>query len=216
MMRVVSVLIAAIVLAIAAPAEAASFACGTARSKLETLVCDDAVLSRQDEAVAAAYRDAVQAWGGRIAEHVRMVQRDWQQQSGDCVDGLRPVVCLRARYAAREAVLRSPGFRLGGVYVRGKDLLRIRPVAGGLEVGYALADPTAVQGFTAEGQPAPVGPGQTEVAIVLAGEGDDACRLQASFAADEVMLVQTGPCSGNRVGGQWRRDPSLDPESELF
>ena len=61
-----------------------------------------------------------------------------------------------------------------------------------------------------------VAPGQTAVTFPLAGAGPDACRLDAVFTADAVVLTQKGPCSGAKLSGRWTRDQSRDPEAELF
>jgi uncharacterized protein YecT (DUF1311 family) len=223
-----ALLLAAVVPSLAArPAAAASFDCAKARSKVETLICKDPQLSRQDEDLAKAYGEALKAWDGKIAAYVRMSQRGWMRtraltlpgMSGDgvlCEDDAAALSCLRTIHADRIAVLRSPGFRLSGIYVRGQDFLRIKAMPTGLEFAYQLADANASQGFTDDDAKVKVAPGQTIVAFPLTGTGPDACRLDVSFSADEVTLTQKGPCGGAKLGGWWKRDQARDPEAEMF
>jgi len=219
-----ALLLAALVPSLAA---AASFDCAKARTKVEKLICKDPQLSRQDEDLAKAYGEALKAWDGKIAAYVRMSQRGWMgaralQAPGMggggilCEDDATALTCLRAIHADRIAVLGSPGFRLSGIYARGEDFLRIKAMPTGLEFAYQLADANASQGFTDETAPVKVAAGQTIVAFPLTGTGPDACRLDASFSADEVVLTQKGPCGGAKLGGWWKRDQARDPEAEMF
>jgi len=133
-----------------------------------------------------------------------------------CEDDETALSCQRAIHADRIAVLGSPGFRLSGIYARGEDFLRVKATPTGLDFAYQLADANASQGFTDETAPVKVVPGQTVVAFPLTGTGPDACRLDASFSADEVVLTQKGPCGGAKLGGWWKRDQARDPEAEMF
>jgi uncharacterized protein YecT (DUF1311 family) len=220
-------LIALVSVAGVAPAAAASFDCAKARTKVETLICKDPQLSRQDEDLAKAYGEALKLWDGKIAAYVRMSQRGWvgsrallppdMGQGGIlCIDNATALSCLRAIHADRIAVLRNPGFRLSGIYTRGQDFLSVKATPTGLELAYQLADANTSQGFTDDGAKVKVVPGQTIVAFPLAGTGPDACRLDASFSVDEVTVTQKGPCGGAQLGGWWKRDQTRDPEAELF
>jgi uncharacterized protein YecT (DUF1311 family) len=221
--------LAALLLAALAPslASAASFDCAKARTKVEKLICKDPQLSRQDEDLAKAYGEALKAWDGKTAAYVKLSQRGWVASralsapgmggGGElCEDDGTALACLRTIHADRIAVLRGPGFRLSGIYTRGQDFLRIKAMPTGLEFAYQLADANASQGFTDETAPVKVVPGQTIVAFPLTGTGPDACRLDASFSADEVTLTQKGPCGGADLGGWWKRDQTRDPEAEMF
>jgi hypothetical protein len=194
---------------------------------VEKVICADPQLSRLDEELATAYRAALTVWDGRIADYVKMTQRGWvggralnpPGMGGGgimCEDDAQRLTCLRGLYADRIAILKSPGFRLGGIYLRGKDMLRVRPVPAGLDIGYALDSPDAPQGFTDETQPVAVKPGQAEIIFPLTGEGSEPCRLDAAFTADAVVLTQHGPCSGAALGGRWTRAMNLDPDDESF
>jgi uncharacterized protein YecT (DUF1311 family) len=225
--RLFAALAGLLLLLLAAPATAASFDCAKARTKVEKLICKDPQLSRQDEDLAKAYGEALKAWDGQIAAYVKMNQRGWvgsraletPGMSGGgilCTDDETALPCLRTIHADRIAVLRSPGFRLSGIYARGEDFLSIKAMPIGLVFGYMLADPSATQGSTDDTQPVKVAPGQTIMAFPLTGTGPDACRLDASFTADTVLLTQKGPCGGAKLGGWWKRDQTRDPEAELF
>jgi hypothetical protein len=133
-----------------------------------------------------------------------------------CNDDDNRLSCLRDIHAERIAVLKSPGFRLSGVYVRGQDFLAVKVASAGLSFGYTLTDGDAIQGATDEAKPIRLAPGQTAVTFPMAGTGPDACRLDAAFTADAVVLIQKGPCSGAKLGGLWTRDQTRDPEAELF
>ena len=225
--RLVVALAGFVLILVAAPATAASFDCAKARTKVETLICKDPQLSRQDEDLAKAYGEALKAWDGQIAAYVKLNQRGWvgaralepPGMSGGgilCTDDETALPCLRTIQADRIAVLQSPGFRLSGIYTRGQEFLRIKAVPTGLEFAYQLANAEASQGFTDEAQPVRVATGQTVVSFPLTGTGPDACRLDAAFTADTVVLTQKGPCGGAKLGGWWKRDQTRDPEAELF
>ena len=231
MTRLAAVLSALLLLALipsfAATANAASFDCAKARTKIEKLICKDPQLSRQDEDLAKAYGEALKLWDGKIAAYVRTSQRGWvgvraletPGMSGGgilCEDDETALPCLRTIHADRIAVLKNPGFRLSGIYVRGQDFLRIKAMPTGLDFAYQLADANMSQGFADDTRTVKVAPGQTIVAFPLAGTGPDACRLDASFSVDEVTLTQKGPCGGAKLGGWWKRDQTRDPEAELF
>lgn len=227
MTRLLATLAGLVLLALAAPVSAASFDCAKARTKVEKLICNDPQLSRQDEDLAHAYGEALKAWDGQIAAYVKLSQRGWvgsrallppgMEQGGVlCTDDEAALPCLRAIHADRIAVLKSPGFRLSGVYVRGPDMISIQAVPTGLNLGYQLGDPSASQGFTEDTAPTKIATGQDIASFPLTGTGPDACRLDAAFHADEVVITQKGPCGGAKLGGWWKRDQARTPEGELF
>ena len=194
MTRLVAALAGLLLILLAAPATAASFDCAKARTKVEKLICKDPQLSRQDEDLAKAYGEALKVWDGRIAAYVKMNQRGWMGSRALtppgmggggllCDDDETALPCLRTIHADRIAVLRSPGFRLSGIYMRGGDMLSIKAAPTGLTLGYMLADPNATQGFTDDTQPVKVATGQNVLSFPLTGTGPDACRLDAAFTA---------------------------------
>jgi uncharacterized protein YecT (DUF1311 family) len=225
--RITLVLAALVMLALLPSAQAASFDCAKARTKVEKLICADPQLSRQDNDLAAAYAEAQKIWDGKTASYVKLNQRGWVRArsltppglSGDgslCEDDASRLPCLRQVHADRIAVLKSPGFRLSRIYARGQDFISIKAMPAGLNFGYALADTSATQGFTDDTKPIRIAPGQMVVTFPLTGQGPDACRLDAVFTADAMVLNQKGPCSGAKLGGRWTRDQTRDPEAELF
>ena len=227
MPRLIAALAALLLILVAAPVSAASFDCAKARTKVEKLICKDPQLSRQDGDLAKAYGEALKVWDGQIAAYVKLSQRGWvgsrallppgMEQGGIlCTDDETALPCLRAAHADRIAVLRSPGFRLSGVYVRGQDMISLQAVPTGLNLGYQLGDPSATQGFTEDTAPVKVATGQDVLSFPLTGTAPDACRLDAAFSADQVVITQKGPCGGAKLGGWWKRDQTRAPEGELF
>jgi len=227
MTRLLAILAGLLLVATAAPAAAASFDCAKARTKVEKLICKDPQLSRQDEDLAKAYGEALKLWDGQIAAYVKLSQRGWvgsralepPEVSGGgilCTDDETALPCLRTIHADRIAVLRNPGFRLSGIYTRGPDMISLKAVPAGLNLGYMLGDPSATQGFTDDTRPVKIAVGQTVVSFPLTGTGPDACVLDAAFVVDTVTITQKGPCGGAKLGGWWKRDQTRDPEAELF
>lgn len=227
MMRRVVALAVLLLVAVAAPATAASFDCAKARTKVEKLICKDPQLSRQDEDLAKAYGEALKLWDGKIAAYVKINQRGWvgsraletPGMSGGgvlCEDDETALPCLRTIHADRIAVLKSPGFRLSGIYARGPDIISLKAMPTGLNLGYMLGDPNATQGFTDDTKPVKVATGQDVVSFPLTGTGPDACVLDAAFSADQLVLTQKGPCGGAKLGGWWKRDQARDPDGEMF
>src|ERR1044072_9484180 len=146
MARLAAALLGLIVLALASPAAAASFDCGKARTKVEKLICADPQLSRQDSELAAAYAEAQKVWDGKTLPYVKMSQRGWVGArsltppgvSGDgalCDDDAARLPCLRQIHVDRIAVLKSPGFRLSGIYARGQDFISVKAMPTGLVFG---------------------------------------------------------------------------------
>jgi uncharacterized protein YecT (DUF1311 family) len=227
MNRLLAVLVGLLLIAAATPVAAASFDCAKARAKVEKLICKDPQLSRQDEDLAKAYGEALKLWDGQIAAYVKMNQRGWvgsraletPGMSGGgllCEDDASSLPCLRTIHADRIAVLRSPGFRLSGIYTRGPDMISFKAMPTGLNLGYMLGDPTANQGFSDDTRPVKIATGQTVASFPLTGTGPDACVLDAAFSADQLVLTQKGPCGGAKLGGWWKRDQTRDPDAELF
>jgi uncharacterized protein YecT (DUF1311 family) len=227
MNRLLAVLVGLLLIAAATPAAAASFDCAKARTKVEKLICKDPQLSRQDEDLAKAYGEALKLWDGQIAAYVKMNQRGWvgsraletPGMSGGgllCEDDANSLPCLRTIHADRIAVLRSPGFRLSGIYTRGPDMISFKAMPTGLNLGYMLGDPTATQGFSDDTRPVKIATGQTLASFPLTGTGPDACVLDVAFSVDQLVLTQKGPCGGAKLGGWWKRDQTRDPDAEMF
>lgn len=83
-------------------AQAASFDCSKAQSKVEKLICADAELSKLDEEMAAAYIGAQK--GSDSATDVRNAQKRWLRIRDACQDSQ----CLENTYTQRFTSLASP------------------------------------------------------------------------------------------------------------
>jgi len=80
---------------IALPAEAVSFDCAKAATKVEKLICADAALSKFDEKLNTAYKAALQ--DEKQADYIRQAQKQWLKGRNGC----RDVDCLKASYQDR-------------------------------------------------------------------------------------------------------------------
>ena len=85
------------------PAFGASFDCGKAHSRMEKLICSDDGLSKADETLNVAYRQAAKVSNARpvIAEWQRQWLRSYE------VAGCEDVRCLTAAFTTRIQVLES-------------------------------------------------------------------------------------------------------------
>lgn len=86
-------------LALSSPAQAASFDCAKAGTKVEKLICSDAELSKLDEELNAAYKTALQ--DGKLADTIRQAQKQWMKERNSCADAN----CVKQAYEARLASL---------------------------------------------------------------------------------------------------------------
>jgi uncharacterized protein len=82
-------------------ANAASFDCELARSRVETLVCADSGLAKLDEELAAMYARSLKLTNDRKAE--KAMQLAWLRIRGACNDSQ----CIRHTYESRIAELRG-------------------------------------------------------------------------------------------------------------
>lgn len=85
--------------ALGMPAQAASFDCGKATTKVEKLICADAALSKLDEELSATYKTALQ--DEKQAEIIRHTQQQWLKERNGCPD----VACVMHAYEMRLASL---------------------------------------------------------------------------------------------------------------
>lgn len=76
-------------------AQAASFDCAKAGSKVEKFICGDAALSKLDEEMNAAYKIALQ--DKTKAEAVKQAQKQWMAERNNCADA----ACVKRAYEAR-------------------------------------------------------------------------------------------------------------------
>lgn len=83
-------------------ANAASFDCAKAASKVEKLICDNAELSQLDEDLSAAYKAALK--DAAHAELIRQSQKQWINKRNTCLDA----DCVKNFCAAQMALLKLP------------------------------------------------------------------------------------------------------------
>jgi uncharacterized protein len=88
-------------LMLALPAQAASFDCGKAQSKIEKMICADAELSRLDEEIAKLYSEVFKKSPDETMLKKR--QREWLKARNLCGD----VPCLHRYYQGRIAELKE-------------------------------------------------------------------------------------------------------------
>lgn len=86
-------------LATAQPAQAASFDCAKATTKIEKLICADAELSKLDDELNVAYNIAMQ--DEPYAENVQQTQKQWLRDRNQC----RAADCVKKQYEMRLAAL---------------------------------------------------------------------------------------------------------------
>jgi uncharacterized protein len=91
-----------LLLIFAANIDAASFDCGKAAAKVETLICKDQALSKMYEELVALYAKTLKETADPLL--VKKQQREWLRNSRDrCID----VSCLRDAYTRRMKQLSS-------------------------------------------------------------------------------------------------------------
>lgn len=94
-------LCAMVALTVALPAQAASFDCAKAQSKVEKIICGNTELSRLDDELAEAYEDALE--GNFNAIDLRNAQKQWIKERNRCEDD----ACVSTLYRQRTIALRN-------------------------------------------------------------------------------------------------------------
>lgn len=82
-------------LALFTTAQAASFNCAKAQTKVEKIICIDAELSKLDEELNAAYKSAL--LDEKQADSVKQVQKQWMKTRNICLDA----ECVKNAYSIR-------------------------------------------------------------------------------------------------------------------
>lgn len=82
-----------------ASAQAASFDCAKASTKVEHMICGDAELSGLDEKLAQAYKAALKDQSK--VEAVKKTQKQWMKERNACVDA----ACIKKAYETRQTSL---------------------------------------------------------------------------------------------------------------
>jgi len=86
---------------LALPAQAASFDCAKAGTKVEKLICGNAELSKLDEELGAAYKTALDS--EKQSESIRQAQNQWMKERNGCDDA----ACLIDAYEVQIKKLSS-------------------------------------------------------------------------------------------------------------
>jgi len=122
---VLGTLLLLLTLAIAAPANAASFDCGKATTAFENAICDNPKLSAADEKLATAFATAIGGLSKSALGEMRADQRAWLDfAASSCTDDAQPLSdfdtyderqleCLDSAFVARLGVLEQSRM-LGG------------------------------------------------------------------------------------------------------
>jgi len=102
-------------IALMAAAQAASFDCAKAGTKIEHIICDNPEISKLDEELNAVYKAALQ--NVKQADSIKQTQKQWLKERNVCVD----TVCVKRAYEARLQSLgwgeRGAGFGNAGLSV---------------------------------------------------------------------------------------------------
>jgi|GEM_PF-5406898 len=93
-----------LLLMITASAQAASFDCKKAQSKVEHLICDNPEISKLDEELSVAYKAALQA--KQQAVDIKQAQKQWMKERNDCADA----ACVKTAYQNHLLVLQQTKF----------------------------------------------------------------------------------------------------------
>ena len=194
-------------------AQAASFDCAKAGTATEKAICRDPALSKQDEAVAAAYKAALTLWpAGNWATYLRTEQRNWlKDRDGICKGGDIP--CLKRDYALRLGYLQRPSLKWTGRYVAGQcpkdgiflDVSPRYPDDGVSVEIYSCPNP--------QGNMLRQADGKVDAQGRLDHKDTGNCPITLQFTQDTVIV--SGPTTGNckllfseRV---FKRDPARSP-----
>ncbi len=206
------IVFAALFLLAAPGARAASFDCAKASTATEKAVCRDPALSKQDEAVTAAYKAAQGLWpAGTWPAYIRLEQRNWLKDRDSVCKG--DVACLKRDYELRLGYLQRPSLKWTGRYVAGscpKDGIFLdaspRYPEDGLSVDlYVCPSPQGNMLLQASGKP--------DASGKLDYKDTGGCPVTLVFSQDAVTV--SGPTTGNCKllfdARTFRRDPARSP-----
>jgi uncharacterized protein YecT (DUF1311 family) len=200
-------------------ASAASFDCAKAKTLTEKAICKDPALNQLDERMAAAYKRALEAHGGQIANYVRNDQRAFLREMReidkpgdiDPVCDAKDLPCLRKFVGRRIDTLESAAYSFSGVYKRadGAKLLlggvkeqevNVRSISGRpakLMRTLDLAKKTVWDGTDAV---------TTTLGDSNGGPVKGGCELRLKLSSVSMEITQSGACEGRRLGGNYKRD----------
>lgn len=92
-------LVAFVLLTLTPCAQAASFDCAKAGTKVEHIICDSPEMSKLDEELAQSYKVVLQ--DQTKADAIKQAQKQWMKERNNCLD----VACVKLAYEKRLAVL---------------------------------------------------------------------------------------------------------------
>jgi uncharacterized protein YecT (DUF1311 family) len=199
-------------LAVAPAASAASFDCAKAGTATEKAICRDPALSRQDEAVAAAFKVALTLWpAGNWPAYIRTEQRNWLKDRNEICKG--DVACLKRDYELRLGYLQRRSLKWTGRYVAGAcpkdgiffDVAPNYPEEGLLIDIYYCPDSKGNMLLQVRGMPDATGR--------LDYKDEGGCPFTLNFTQDTVAIsgLKTSPCKLLFDERVFRRDPARSP-----
>lgn len=205
------------VMASAAPAEAASFDCARARSKLNRLICSDAELSRLDALVWNTYGERIRELSALQYALVRERHIQWRRSRGlyeSTIEALKheyrthhdwlthPFLWLEGRYQRTGIGGSTAHFELD-VDTRSRQAAEVR---GLVLVSPFLAWQASVRSETRPSDPTGTGI-NFRVRPLLAGNDAELaadCYFEIVFSGDDALLTASASC-GKAFDGHYTR-----------
>lgn len=203
-------------------ANAASFDCQRARSKLNRLICSDTALSRLDESVWNAYGERIRGLSALQYAHVRERHLLWRRSRGLYES---TVEALTHEYSSHLAWLKHPLLGIEGRYERSG----LGSTTAHLDVEVDVRSPRAadLRGMSTAPRTiawqAPVvhDPGSAPSHTVVRPDNSiflrlqpqlpggavpisEPCEFELTFTGDEVRLASNGECNASFAGSYTR------------
>jgi uncharacterized protein YecT (DUF1311 family) len=194
----------------ASGAHAASFDCGKKLSQVETMICADAELSQQDEALAATYGAALKQVGAAQRNTLRRAERQWIADRNNCcalsdidneANRIATRRCIAADTSQRIAALKAiadgapPAVPAadkhgGDEYRRGTDdVLQLAEQADGrTSLAIMAGNARGVCDVELEGR-------RVAAARFLFTDPDSGCSVSVDLAGNSAAVDSSGACS---------------------
>ncbi len=191
-------------------AHAASFDCGKKLNQIETLICEDNELSRQDEQLAAAYAAAFRQSGVAQREDLRGAERRWLAHRNEacalseidneanriavkrCVgaDTGQRIEALKAIAAGAPPAAAPPDKHAGDEYRRGADdVLQLTEQADGkVSLEIMAGNARGVCDVELDGR-------RVASARFLFTDADTGCSVSVDIAGNSATVDSSGRCS---------------------
>lgn len=97
-------------------AQAASFDCAKAGTKVEHIVCDNPDISKLDDELSQSYKAARQ--NNAQADNIKQAQMQWMRERNGCADA----ACVKGAYEERNKALSKPEQKQTGKHERKSDI----------------------------------------------------------------------------------------------